>query len=163
MAARVRLNNAKIRGLTLSGGDVYDWVEDEFAPVALREIKIRTPIRSGNLNRKMRILDIIPGARETTVRVGAQGVVDNQGRPYIHKVIRGTGGHGVRFGGDGKNYPIGAALGRDGVPFGNVNRRPGKRVSWAKPTMFAKSFRGQAANNFMQEGMRAAMRKVGLL
>jgi len=141
---------------------VYDWVEDDFAPVALREVKVRTPIRSGNLNRRMRILDVIGGPRETIVRVGATGVLDNQGRPYVMKVIRGTGGHGARYGGDGKNYPIGAALVRDGVPFGNVNRRPGKRVSWAKPAMYAKSFRGQSANNFMQEGLRAAMRKTGL-
>jgi len=162
MAVRVRLNNAKIRGLTGSGGAVYDWVEDRFAPMALREIKNRTPIRSGNMNRKMKVLDVIGGARETTVRIGAQGVVDNQGKPYIHKVIRGTGGHGVQYGGDGKNYPIGFALMGDGVPFGQVNRRPGKSAPGV-PTMFAKNFRGQAPNDFMQEGLRAAMRKVGYL
>lgn len=162
MAARIRLNNAKIRGLTMTGGDVYDWVEDDFGPMALREVKVRTPIRSGNLHRAMRVLDVIPGARETTIRIGARGVVDNKGKPYIHKVIRGTGGHGVQYGGDGKNYPIGFALMADGVPFGMVNRRPGKSAPGA-PTMFAKNFRGQAPNNFMQEALRAAMRKVGLL
>lgn len=162
MAVRVTLNNSRIRALTM-GGAVYDYVEDTVGPTILREIKVRTPIRSGKTNRAMRILDVIPGPRETVVRVGVRGVVDSQGKPYIHKVIRGTGGHGAKFGGDGKNYPIGFALGQDGVPFGNVNRRPGKRVSWARPTMFAKSFRGQAPNSFMQDGMRAGMRKLNLL
>lgn len=161
MAVRVTLNNSKIRALTM-GGDVYDYVEDKVGPAVLREIKVRTPIRSGSMHRKMRVLDVIPGPRETVVRVGARGVVDNRGRPYIHKVISGTGGHGAKYGGDGKNYPIGFALGKDGVPFGNVNRRPGKRVTWAKPAMAAKSFRGQAPNSFMQDGMRAALRKLGL-
>lgn len=160
MAARIRLNNSKIRALT-AGGDVYDYVEDRVGPVVLAEIKARTPIRSGNMNRKMKVLDVIPGARETTLRVGARGVVDSRGRPYIHKVIRGTGGHGVQYGGDGKNYPIGFALMADGVPFGKVNRRPGKSAPGV-PTMFAKNFRGQAPNNFMQEGLRAALRKLGL-
>lgn len=162
MAVRVTLNNSRIRALTM-GGDVYDYVEDKVGPAVLREIKVRTPIRSGSMNRKMRVLDVIPGPRETVVRVGARGVVDNRGRPYIHKVIRGTGGHGAKYGGDGKNYPIGFSLGKDGVPFGNVNRRPGKRVTWAKPAMAAKSFRGQEPNSFMQDGMRAALRKLGLL
>lgn len=162
MAVRVRLNNSKIRALTGPGGDVYDYVEDEVGPVMLREIKVRTPIRSGNMHKKMQVLDVIPGPRETVLRVGARGVVDSQGKPYIHRVIRGTGGHGMKYGGNGKNHPIGFALGRDGVPFGNVNRRPGKRVSWARPTMFARTFRGQAANDFMQQGMRAALRKLGL-
>jgi len=161
MAVRVRLNNSKIRALTM-GGDVYDYVEDRVGPAVLREIKNRTPIRSGNLNRKMQVLDVIPGPRETTVRVGARGVVDNKGKPYIHKVIRGTGGHGVQFGGDGKNYPIGFALMGDGVPFGQVNRRPGKSAPGV-PTLFAKNFRGQAPNDFMQEGLRAGLRKLGLL
>jgi hypothetical protein len=160
MAARIRLNNAQIRALTM-GGDVYDYVEDTVGPAVLREIKARTPIRSGNMHRKMQILDVVPGPRETTVRVGARGIVDSKGKPYIHKVIRGTGGHGVQFGGDGKNYPIGFALMGDGVPFGQVNRRPGKSAPGV-PTLFAKNFRGQAPNNFMQEGLRAAMRKLGL-
>lgn len=163
MAVRVTLNNSKIRRLTGPGGDVYEYVEDTVGPAILREIKVRTPIRSGNLHRKMKVLDVIPGARETVVRVGARNVLDNRGRPYIHKVISGTGGHGAKYGGDGKDYPIGAALVRDGVPFGNVNRRPGKRVSWARPAMYAKTFRGQEANDFMQQGMRAGMRKLGLL
>lgn len=161
MAVRVRLNNSKIRALTM-GGDVYDYVEDRVGPTILREIKIRTPIRSGNLNRKMQVLDVIPGPRETVVRVGARGVVDNKGKPYIHKVIRGTGGHGVQFGGRGKNHPIGFALMGDGVAFGKVNRRPGKSAP-GPPTMFAKNFRGQGPNDFMQEGMRAGMRDLGLL
>lgn len=163
MAVRVTLNNAKIRALTGVRGDVYDYVEDQVGPTILREIKVRTPIRSGNLHKKMKVLDVIPGARETVVRVGARNVLDNRGRPYIHKVIAGTGGHGVRYGGDGKNYPIGAALARDGVPFGNVNRRPGKRVSWARPAMYARTFRGQEPNSFMQDGMRAGMRRLNLL
>lgn len=160
MAVRVKLNNSKIRALTM-GGAVYDYVEDEVGPTMLREIKARTPIRSGNLNRKMQVLDVIPGPRETVVRVGARGVVDNRGRPYIHKVINGTGGHGVQYGGGGKNYPIGFALMGDGVPFGKVNRRPGKTAPGV-PTMFAKNFRGQEPNDFMQEGMRAGMRALGL-
>lgn len=164
MAVRVTLNNAQIRALTgLPTGAVYDWCEDEAAPVFLKEIKVRTPIRSGQMHRKMKVLDVIPGPRETVIRVGARGVLDNKGKPYIHKVIRGTGGHGAKYGGKGKIHPIGFALGRDGVPFGNVNRRPGKRVSWAKPAMAARTFRGQEPNDFMQQGMRAAMRKLGLL
>lgn len=160
MAVRVRLNTSKIRALTL-GGDVYDYVEEKVGPVVLKEIKARTPIRSGNLNRKMQVLDVIPGPRETVVRVGARGVVDNRGRPYIHKVIKGTGGHGVQYGGGGKNYPIGFALMGDGVQFGKVNRRPGKSAPGV-PTMFAKNFRGQEANDFMQEGLRAGLRALGL-
>lgn len=162
MAVRVTLNNSKIRRLTGPRGDVTEYVYEEVGPTILREIKARTPIRSGNMQRKMKVLEVIPGARETIVRVGARGVVDNRGKPYIHKVIRGTGGHGVQFGGGGKNYPIGFALMGDGVPFGKVNRRPGKSAP-GPPTMFAKNFRGQEANDFMQEGMRAGMRKLGLL
>lgn len=163
MAVRVTLNNSKIRGLTGVRGEVTEYVYEEVGPTILREIKVRAPIRSGNLNRRLKVLEVIPGARETVVRVGARGVLDNQGKPYIHKVIRGTGGHGAKYGGSGKNHPIGAALVADGVPFGNVNRRPGKRVSWAAPAMYARTFRGQDPNSFMQDGMRAGMRKLGLL
>lgn len=162
MAVRVRLNNSKIRALTMRGGDVYDYVEDRVGPQVLREIKQRTPIGSGQLHRKMKVLDVDAGPRETTLRVGARGVVDNQGRGYVMKVIRGTGGRSARYGGDGKNYPIGASMAKRGVSFGSVNRRPGKRAPGV-PTMFAKSFRGQSANSFMQDGMRAALRKLGLV
>lgn len=153
---RVRLNNAKIRAMTQQGGDVYDWAEDEAAPVLLRAIKARTPIGSGRMHRGMGIRDVQGGARETVIQIGTRGV------PYATRVIRGTGGRAAQYGGDGKNYPIGASMVRRGVPFGNVNRRPGKRVSWAAPTMFARSFRGQEPNDFMREGLRAGFRQLGL-
>lgn len=163
MAVRVRLNNAKIRGLTgRRGGAIYDYVADEVGPLAVKNIKARAPIRSGRLNRAIKILDVIAGARETTLRVGAKGVVNEQGKPYVMKVVRGTGGRGVQYGGSGKNHPIGFALMGDGVQFGKVNRRPGKNAP-GPPTMFAKTFTGQEPNDFMQEGMRATLRDLGLL
>jgi hypothetical protein len=153
---RVRLNNAKIRSLTSPGGDVYDWAEDVAAPVLLKHIKRRTPIGSGNMHRKMFILDVQGGGRETVVDIGTKGV------PYATRVVRGTGGRSAQYGRDGKNYPIGHSMVGRGIPFGNVNRRPGKRVSWAKPAMFAKGFSGQEPNNFMRDGLRAGFRELGL-
>jgi hypothetical protein len=153
---RIRLNNAKIRALTQQGGDVYDWAEDVAAPVLLRAVKARTPIGSGHMHRNMGIRDVQGGGREVTIQIGTKGV------PYANRVIRGTGGRAAQYGRDGKNYPIGASMVGRGVPFGNVNRRPGKRVSWARPAMFAKGFSGQAPNNFMREGLRAGFRQLGL-
>lgn len=162
MAVRVRLNNSKIRGLTgRRGGAIYDYVADEVGPLVVKEIKVRTPIRSGRLHRAIKVLDVIPGPRETTIRVGAKGVINDQGKPYVMKVVRGTGGHGVQYGGRGKNHPIGFALMADGVQFGKVNRRPGKPAPGV-PQMFAKNFRGQEANDFMQNGLRAALDALGL-
>lgn len=163
MAVRVRLNNAKIRGLTgRRGGAIYDYVADEVGPLAVKNIKARTPIRSGRLHQAIKIIDVIPGPRETVLKVGAKGVVNDQGQPYVMKVVRGTGGRGVRYGGSGKNHPIGFALMGDGVPFGKVNRRPGKSAP-GPPTMFAKSFTGQEPNSFMQDGMVATLDQLGLL
>lgn len=163
MAVRVTLNNSKIRGLTgRRGGAIYDYVADEVGPLAVKNIKARAPIRSGRLHRAIKVLDVIPGARETVLRVGAKGVVNDQGKPYVMKVVRGTGGHGVQFGGKGKNHPIGFALMGDGVPFGKVNRRPGKNAP-GPPTLFAKNFTGQEPNDFMQEGMRITLRELGLM
>lgn len=162
MAVRIALNNSKIRGLTgRRGGAIYDYVADEVGPLAVKEIKVRTPIRSGRLHRAIKVLDVIPGARETVLRVGAKGVVNEQGQPYVMKVVRGTGGRGVQYGGKGKNHPIGFALMGDGVQFGKVNRRPGKSAP-GPPTMFAKNFTGQDPNDFMQEGLRAALDALGL-
>lgn len=162
MAVRVRLNNSKIRGLTgRRGGAIYDYVADEVGPLAVKEIKQRTPIRSGRLHKAIKVLDVIPGPRETVLRVGAKGVVNDQGQPYAMKVVRGTGGRGVQYGGKGKNHPIGFALMGDGVQFGKVNRRPGKSAP-GPPTMFAKNFTGQDPNDFMQEGLRAALDTLGL-
>ena len=162
MAARIRLNNSKIRSLTgRRGGAIYDYVADEVGPLAAKEIKQRAPIRSGRLHRAIKVIDVIPGPRETTVRVGAKGVVNEEGKPYVMKVVRGTGGRGVQFGGKGKNHPIGFALMGDGVQFGKVNRRPGKSAPGV-PTLFAKNFTGQDSNDFMQEGMRAALDALGL-
>jgi hypothetical protein len=154
-SVRVRLNNAKISRMTQQGGDVYDWAEDVAAPVLLRAIKARTPIGSGHMHRNMGIRDVQGSRRETIIQIGTQGV------PYATRVIRGTGGRSAQYGG-GKNHPIGASMVRRGIPFGNVNRRPGKRVSWATPTMFARSFRGQEPNDFMREGLRAGFRQLGL-
>ena len=162
MVVRVRLNNSKIRGLTgRRGGAIYDYVADEVGPLAVKNIKARTPIRSGRLHRAIRIIDVIPGPRETVLKVGAKGVVNDQGQPYVMKVVRGTGGRGVQYGGKGKNHPIGFALMGDGVQFGKVNRRPGKSAP-GPPTMFAKNFTGQEANSFMQDGMRATLDELGL-
>lgn len=162
MAVRVRLNNSKIRGLTgRRGGAIYDYVADEVGPLAVKNIKVRTPIRTGTLHKAIKVLDVIPGPRETVLRVGARGVINKDGQPYAMKVIRGTGGRGARYGGRGKNHPIGAALIKDGVPFGRVNRRPGRSAP-GRPLMFAKSFTGQEPNSFMQDGMRATLDQLGL-
>lgn len=162
MAVRVTLNNSKIRGLTgRRGGAIYDYVADEVGPLAVKNIKARAPIRSGRLHRAIKIIDVIPGPRETVLRVGATGVVNDQGKPYVMKVVRGTGGRGVQYGGKGKNHPIGFALMGDGVQFGKVNRRPGKSAP-GPPTLFAKNFTGQEPNSFMQDGMRATLDELGL-
>lgn len=154
----VRLNRARIRAMTLPGGDIYDTVEDQIAPAILRDVKQRTPIGSGNMHRAMRILDVSGGPREVVAKIGVDDPIVNR---YIHRVIRGTGGASARWQStSGRPMPVGAALVRRGVPFGNVSRRPPKKGRLPH-RMFAATVRGQEPNNFMQRGMRAALTRLG--
>lgn len=80
--------------------------------------------------------------------------------PHVGFVIQGTGGASVIHGSGGKNHPIGAAMLQRGVPFGNVNRSPG-RVGRRPHTMYAKRFRGQEPNNFLARALERAMERAG--
>lgn len=80
--------------------------------------------------------------------------------PHVGYVIFGTGGPSVKHGDGVTNYPIGAAMVRRGVPFGNVNRSPGK--SGRRPHLaYAKRFRGQEPNNFLARALQRAMTRNG--
>jgi hypothetical protein len=80
--------------------------------------------------------------------------------PHVGFVIQGTGGSSAIYGNGRTNHPIGAALVQRGVPFGNVNRSPG-RVGRRPHLMFAKRFRGQEANNFLARALERAMERNG--
>jgi hypothetical protein len=80
--------------------------------------------------------------------------------PHVGYVIGGTGGASIKYGNPRTNHPIGAALVRRGIPFGNVNRSPGK-VGRKPHLMFAKKFRGQEANNFLARALERAMERNG--
>lgn len=80
--------------------------------------------------------------------------------PHVGYVIGGTGGASAVYGNTGKNYPIGAALVQRGIPFGKVNRSPGR--SGRRPhKMFSKKFRGQEPNNFLARALNRAMERHG--
>lgn len=80
--------------------------------------------------------------------------------PHVGYVIFGTGGASVKHGDGVTNHPIGAAMVRRGVPFGNVNRSPGK-VGRQPHLAYAKRFRGQEPNNFLAKALERAMQRRG--
>jgi hypothetical protein len=80
--------------------------------------------------------------------------------PYVGAVIGGTGGASRVYGNGRTNYKIGAALMERGIPFGNVNRSPGK-VGRRPHSMYAKRFRGQEPNNFLARALERAMARAG--
>jgi hypothetical protein len=80
--------------------------------------------------------------------------------PHVGFVIQGTGGSSVIHGNGRTSYPIGAALTQRGIPFGKVNRSPG-RTGRRPHLMFSKHFRGQEANNFLARALERAMERQG--
>lgn len=146
-----RVNERGIQSLL--HGDIGDFVDDVNED-AYRSARRSVPVGTGEL------LASIKNEGVTFTRLGATGSISATA-PYVGAVIGGTGGASRIYGGGGKNHPIGAAMIRRNVPFGQVNRRPGK--SGRRPhLMFARKFRGQEANNFLARALERAMVRHGI-
>lgn len=135
-------------------GDIGDFAED-ISRTAYVRARRRVPQGSGALFR---------GIRDEGVEYDRSGVTGTVSctAPHVGYVIYGTGGASAIHGsGRGENYPIGAAMVQRGVPFGNVNRSPG-RVGRRPHRMFSNQFRGQDPNNFLAEALQVALNRQGI-
>lgn len=150
---RVRLNKRAIAAHTLRGGDIWEMVNDEILPIALRNAKRRAPIGTGTLSRA-----IGTDIEENSTRVTGILGIDEAIAPYGPIVVNGYAG---RITNGGKPMPVGASSLARGIPQGKVNRRPGKSIR-GEFLLFAKSVSGQAPNDFLQRSMDDAIEAHGL-
>lgn len=149
-----RVNERGIQRLLTT--DIKDFV-DELSRDSYRAARQIVPIGSGRL---------AAGIRQEAAR--RSGVYEMTGAisataPYVGHVIYGTGGESAIHGaGRGRVYPIGAAMVRRGVPFGNVNKRPGQ-VGRQPHRKFSNKFRGQDPNNFLARAVDLAAARHGIV
>lgn len=146
---RVTIDQRALDRLVRDGGLVGDYMED-VAEDATRKARSRAPISSGELSRGID-WEMTSARDRCTISVGTSGV------PHASHYLLGHAGVP-----GGKKRPVGAALVARGVPFGNVNRRPGRRYP-GQPSMFTSGpIRGFAGNNIVAQAVDEELARRGL-
>lgn len=146
---RVTIDQRALDRLVRDGGLVGDYMED-VAEDATRKARSRAPISSGELSRGID-WELTARRDRVTITVGTTGVDHASYYLLGHAGIPG-----------GKKRPIGAALVGRGVPFGNVNRRPGRRYPGTPAMYTSGAIRGFAGNNVIAQALDEELARRGL-
>lgn len=152
--AQIRLSQRALDSLVKNAGLVDDFMDD-LGEDAQRLAKQMSPIRSGRLHRGIGFEVTSNGRDICTLTLGTTGV--DHATLYLQEH---PGAPAVPPG--GRAMPIGFALMQDGVAFGNVNRRPGRRYP-GNPVMFTYgSTQGWGGNNILGQALALVAVSRGL-